>query len=689
MSRYTPERLYELLPAVYRQRDAELGYPLRDLVADLAGQAMVVEADIARLYESWFIETCDPWVVPYIGDLIGVRGTPPAGLEQRAEVANTLAYRRRKGTLAALEGLARDVSGWPARAVEFFELLEATQFLNHLRPHCLRTPDLRQVEPLEHLGGPFETAAHTVDVRQMTRGRYNISNLGIYLWRLTAYPLSWVTPWRVDPSLVSSPPMSSPPMSSPPAGPPHRYTFNPIGLDEPLFTNPITEADRFALAAEINVPAPIRRRALAARPDLYYGQSLEVRAWGLPASPPDDGPRVLPAAAIVACDLSDWNRPVCCGKVAIDPVLGRLAFANDLQPTAVEVRYAYGFSAGLGGGPYERQASFTQIADEGLITVGGEDVQEATAPVDHLHRRTLKCALEDWTGGSAVILIQDSRTYDDPLPQVFIPAGVRLEIRAANGQRPTVLLQGPLEITGGGELSRFEMNGLLVAGQRLHVTGQLTELRLRHCTLAPRASLVPHVQTVQPALVVESDQTSVVLESTITGTVRMVPQASFAATDSILDAADRKAVVFAGLVKTDPGGAFGVTRCTVLGMVRAREVTLAENSIFLASAIVDRRQTGCVRFCWVHPDSRLPRRFHCQPTTRCGPVPRFTSLCYGDPGYCQLTADNPDTVRRLADDEGEPGAFASLHQPQREDYLRLRLEESLRAGLEIGIFFVT
>ncbi|HEX3530685.1 MAG TPA: hypothetical protein VH988_26780, partial [Thermoanaerobaculia bacterium] len=129
MSRYTPERLYELLPAVYRQRDAELGYPLRDLVADLAGQAMVMEADIARLYESWFIETCDPWVVPYIGDLIGVRGTPPAGLEPRAEVANALAYRRRKGTLAALEGLARDVSGWPARAVEFFELLEDTQFL--------------------------------------------------------------------------------------------------------------------------------------------------------------------------------------------------------------------------------------------------------------------------------------------------------------------------------------------------------------------------------------------------------------------------------------------------------------------------------------------------------------------------------------------------------------------------------
>lgn len=37
----------------------------------------------------------------------------------RAWVANTLAYRRRKGTALVLEQLARDVTGWPATAVEF------------------------------------------------------------------------------------------------------------------------------------------------------------------------------------------------------------------------------------------------------------------------------------------------------------------------------------------------------------------------------------------------------------------------------------------------------------------------------------------------------------------------------------------------------------------------------------------
>ena len=70
------ERLYQLLPAVYRLRDAEQGYPLRALVNVLARQGQVVEADIGRLYENWVIETCDEWVVPYLGDLLGVRGLP-------------------------------------------------------------------------------------------------------------------------------------------------------------------------------------------------------------------------------------------------------------------------------------------------------------------------------------------------------------------------------------------------------------------------------------------------------------------------------------------------------------------------------------------------------------------------------------------------------------------------------------
>ncbi len=117
-----------------------------------------IEADIDGLYRNLFIETCDEWVVPYIGDLLrvgGVHVARPQGFSQRACVANTLAYRRRKGTAAVLEQLARDVTGWPARVVEFFARLATTQHLNHVRLSNVRTPDLRETNHLELLGGPF------------------------------------------------------------------------------------------------------------------------------------------------------------------------------------------------------------------------------------------------------------------------------------------------------------------------------------------------------------------------------------------------------------------------------------------------------------------------------------------------------------------------------------------------------
>src|SRR6266478_2479734 len=145
------DRLTKLLPAVYRMRDADQKYPLQALLRVIAEQVNVVEDDMQQLYENWIIETAEDWAVPYIADLIGYRPVSDAGqagevttaegralngvLIPRREVANTIKYRRRKGTLALLELLANDVAGWPARAVEFFKLLGWTQNINHLHIH--------------------------------------------------------------------------------------------------------------------------------------------------------------------------------------------------------------------------------------------------------------------------------------------------------------------------------------------------------------------------------------------------------------------------------------------------------------------------------------------------------------------------------------------------------------------------
>src|ERR671910_43064 len=140
MSELDRDRIYDhLLPMVYRRRDAEVGRPLQSLLRVVEEQVDVLERDIDRLYENWFIETSEDWVVPYIADLVGYRLVHEAGepggastsrerernriLVPRREVANTVHNRRRKGTLPLLELVAQDVAGWPARALEFYKLL--------------------------------------------------------------------------------------------------------------------------------------------------------------------------------------------------------------------------------------------------------------------------------------------------------------------------------------------------------------------------------------------------------------------------------------------------------------------------------------------------------------------------------------------------------------------------------------
>ena len=192
-SRLNADELYALVPAVHRQRDAARGEPLRALLAVLAEQGALVEDDIAALYENWFIETCDEWVVPYVAGQVAVRGLREIGegvpFSRRALVANTIGYRRRKGTASVLEQLAFDTTGWRAVAVEFFQRLGWTQHVNHVRPGAGGTAHLRPADAAAHAGGPFDAHARTADVRSIAagRGRHNVSHLGLFLWRLQAY----------------------------------------------------------------------------------------------------------------------------------------------------------------------------------------------------------------------------------------------------------------------------------------------------------------------------------------------------------------------------------------------------------------------------------------------------------------------------------------------------------------------
>src|SRR5215472_6132464 len=103
-----PVPLYQRLPEIYRTRDQELK-PVTQTRSYLEAYLGLFEdvfgslhGNIAQLYRDLFIETCDPWVIPYIGGLLGVSVLSADTWTLRADVADTIALRRRKGTIGAI-----------------------------------------------------------------------------------------------------------------------------------------------------------------------------------------------------------------------------------------------------------------------------------------------------------------------------------------------------------------------------------------------------------------------------------------------------------------------------------------------------------------------------------------------------------------------------------------------------------
>lgn len=661
------QTLYELLPAVYRLRDDARGGVLRELIRIIAEQVAALEENLDQLYDDQFIETCAPWVIPYIGDLIGYRDIRRPGTAiaaSRAEVANTIAYRRRKGTAAMLEQLARDVTGWDAVVVEFFKHLAVTQYLNHLRPQHYGFADTRGWSVGAAIDTPFDTLAHTVDVRTTTggRGRYNIPNIGIFLWRIQSYPLHDSPPAALDA---------------------RRFRFHPLGMDTALYNRPRSETAIAHMATPDNVPMPLsRRRLLETLPDHYgEGRSFWLRRAGA----------LIDGGEIQVCDLSDtggggWANMPAAG-VAVDPELGRIAFAQDVDPQAehLQAGFCYGFSADMGGGEYDRLQTLP-TGSTGVIHV----------PEDH----TAVQAALDAAGGSGVVQLSDNGRYAEAGLHIAVARDSQLELAAANAVRPTLVLAGDALATGG-DSGEITLDGLLIAGAPLRVPAladgtpnRLQRLSLRHCTLVPGISLGPGglpLQPDAPALVVETADTEVVLESCIVGALHIPADCRVTIRNSIVDATSvQGTAISAGAGRA--AGSLTIANSTVIGRTITRSIPEASNTLFLGPVRAEQIQQGCVRFSYLPLDSRVPRRYRCLPGGRddtCDVAPQFTTLRYGLPGYCQLRTTCPWAIRQGADDESEIGVFHDLYTVQREAGLRTRLAEYLRFGLEAGIFYVS
>ncbi len=713
-------RLYERLPAHIRTRDEERGRPLQALLAILQDEFELLEADIEQLYDNWFIETADEWVVPYIGDLLGVRNLRPiesAGFSMRAYVANTLRYRQGKGTPAILEQLARDVSGWDARVVEFFKLLATTQHLNHVRLNNRVTTDIRSASRMQLVDTAFDTCAHTAEVRRIDPrlGRHNIPNVGLFLWRLQPYFLERTRARKVEEVDGE-----------------RFYHFGPLNHDFPIFNRPKDQIDIRHIATERNVPTAIRRLAMSAHKlDYLDNREPVIQCWVNGGSP-------LPPEEILICHLA-WEDPLWSAptppahtpraRLAVDPERGRLFVMNDDDARAtIRTSYTYGFSGDVGGGPYDRNADTERnIADRAwrkTVAKAGGDFSNITD------------ALNAWNALAGplrgVIAVLDNGSYEAGATVQLAPDDDLLIISCrgmnatsdeldASQRRAHILgdvrVEGIISEDASDTLRRgtLTLNGFLIEGRIEVLDGDLGQLNVVHCTVMPS---FPETPAPPPApndpsparhLTVTRTNTSLnvtVHRSIVAGIALAMDVPRLCISDSIIDGS----IAMLGLhnmgsaIKA-PSAECSIERSTVWGAddtEPSMRWLYASESIFTNRVVVERKQEGCVRFCHMPSDSIVPRRFRCQPdlaltgeedpakqaAIRIRMRPRFNSIIYSEPDYAQLDLSCDQGIREGAEDGSEMGVFQFLKQPQREANLRDALQEYLPFGLQTGLLFI-
>jgi hypothetical protein len=663
MSYVDADAMYALLPAFVRQKDqTQGGGVLRALVGVIAEQAQVVDAALDQQYDDQFIETCQLWLAPYIGALIGFTPLQPLGPGQpsatRSEVADTIGYRRRKGTVAMLEQLSFDVTGWLGIAVEYFSRISTTQYVrNHVRLDNAIV-DVHSPMTAVDIGSAFDLAPRTVDVRRIDtgRGRYNVPNIGIFVWRLQYYSVT-----NHPASAVGT----------------NQYTFDPFGGDIPLVNPPTEPPGEFDLLDRPNLPFFLQ----------YYPMYAGIADYCSPApvGVSVNGEAYNPAA-IGWCNLSSWTPPTTPGiAVAVDPVLGRLVFATPpAAGDAVTVSFTYAFSGDYGGGAYPYPVSAAdQAAAAGLTTTyvdafatGGSQLAAAS---------------------DEVVEILDSGILDGDL--ALAPAGNLLVVTAADQQRP--VLTGSLAITAVAG-AQVTLRGLGIGGS-ITVTGAgpLT-LQLEHCTV--RGGVDWSDTAVAGALS---------LDHTLCGPIQANSAVDVNIGDSAVDAGSDSAAAVSGGAGT-AAGSITITSSTVLGTVSARTIPLLSDSIVTGPVVSIEQQAGCLRYSFVPlTGSQTPRRFRCQPdleistevaaalaanpaltaaqqaliqtSVQAWLAPVFTSRTPGAPAYLQLADATPGQILSGAEEGDEMGVFYGLFSGRRASNLSYRVNEYLRIGLQAGI----
>jgi hypothetical protein len=737
-----PLRLFDRLPAIHKIKDAELGGPLEAYLAPVEAALNAVKDSIDALYHELFIDTCSPWVIPYLGDLLGTSHLAGDPWTLRADVADTIFLRRAKGTLGAIERLAHDLTGWGAHSIELRENLAWAQSLNHQRPDRGGRPayapapygrhtvirggfaTIRDPAVLSQLGTAYDTFARFPDVSTVRpyTVTYNLPNLAVFLWRLASYGID------VQKQLATPTPAITPVGTGFAA----RFYVHPLARPIRLFGRSTYDPDRrpVVLTPLDAQPAPIPRERLGpeskdpigvANPAAYvtvteYDPAQPIARGALPIEV--HVPLGLPAGWNVrGANLCAWEQglapPLAPNDVAIDPVIGRLVVGAAVQADAqtlvdeLALSYRYGAVGPVGAHPVVRDVPAdlpTALVVDGKP--GSPTLEAALAGLSAVTQVPL------------VIEIADVQIHDLDANNVSgsgdLRVGRPLYLRGGEEQRPIVRLKQPLHLVTASldptsqARTAVRIDGIMfvagdgfVAGDPLVGRAAIASLDLRDCTLDPGGQLVldgsldgsrgPSRTAMRLDATLGFSATdlpkftqrpALSLTRTISGPLFVDPDVyALSLASSIIDAASVEATAIAG--SGDPATTYAASTVidgvTIFGLTRVQRIT-GRGGIFTNALVVDDDQRGCLKLCWFsNRGDRLPQNADCLKAPDAPLV--FTSEVFGHEAYAQIALDSDSRILNRGPADDQMGAYGFLLEAHKWLNLAIRLREFTPVGV--------
>lgn len=694
------ERLLELLPDLFRTQDGEMAQeiatryglpappldgtpegPLTSLLGVLGLEFDALEAEVDNLYDDLFIETCAPWLVPYIGALVGARIVDVSdGEAARRQVADTIANRRGKGTARVLARRARNISKVPAEALEYFQHLVVASHLDYPAGGASASVALNgDAGRARRLPGHIDR--RVVELTSMEEGgRFAVPNVGVRVWPTGELP-------HVRAEAIPAP-----------DGGAGAYRISATGADIGLWHNSAdAESEAPPRLPIAQIPGPIPMIDAVDHPDRYYPSSVRIEMEG-------EAEPTVALENIHFCNLGDmpsggWNprpRTIHTDKLLIDPQRGRLLLPPEMLPAdGVRVTYFYGAVGQAGGGGYVTSLA-PWHADFGLPPDAPEPApQVVTEPLDTpFAPLELADALGAWDTDPAILVMQGGNL---PVPgTTALPADARLRIAAHEDSWPTLMLEAGGWTLTGGEGSHVVLRGMRLVGGPLVVdTTDLESLTLVDCTILPGLELSPDGDPVSGgavALDIRQPGLDVSLRSSICGRIELAETALLSLDDSIVDAHAPNAVAIGG--DGGPGGILSAERSTVIGGFRLRGMGEVSDCLFavrpgappslpLSTA---RLQQGCVRYSALPEGASVPRRYRCYPdhATDTARRPHFASLNPAHPLYASLLPSSPQPMLTGAEHGREMGWLNQISMHRRLAAMAADLPEWVPFAMQAG-----